>query len=105
MSERKDSAQTRRKTKAVYQMENRAGKACDTVTRVKTANRIQARGRWVFNKELLKLCCILKIFIIKLCLSLILTTHPSFCVSLRDISLKMPKYFQKVLSQVPFGGV
>lgn len=46
-----DSAQTGRKTKAVHQMENRAGKACDMVTRVKTANRIQARGRWVFIKN------------------------------------------------------
>lgn len=51
MSERKDSVQTGKKTKAVHQMETRAGKGCDTVTRVKTANRIQARGRWVFIKN------------------------------------------------------
>lgn len=37
--------------------------------------------------------------------SLTLTMHLSLCVSHRDISLKMPKYFQKVLNQVPFGGV
>lgn len=36
---------------AVCQMENRAGKACDTVARVKTADRIQVRGRWVFIKN------------------------------------------------------
>lgn len=37
--------------------------------------------------------------------SLTLTVHLSLWVSHRDISLKMPKYFQRVLSQVPFGGV